>query len=363
MFSITTKDASQSIKLWISLFGVFCLMAGPVQAQDTQSVSGSSQGQGYIFHTEYDPLAPNLVTGRRIDEGADNVLGPYTCNHTFSLNFQGSAEPPAADVEGVCDPASAFVFSYSLNSTAECRLEHTGQIFSPTTDTFVSCIPFTCYGADGLLQAGCTQTNFYTATSMEKDGAFEATSESVEKVTVDEVTFDADRGLVVYRGSITSTGMTDVTFNIPEEDRPARNVVLEVPSGSSTMSGIGIISGWSCLGGDLRAEISDANGVIATFPLPHGTARADTEPVCGHSNTGFSATMNWAHAGAGEKTIRLIQNGEEVASHTFPVVTFDEEFIRGANGMCTVNGFPSAGESVTVEWDQPQQSFVVTEIN
>ena len=34
-----------------------------------------------------------------------------------------------------------------------------------------------------------------------------------------------------------------------------------------------------------------------------------------------------------------------------------------ASGMCRVGDFPGAGHSVTVEWDEPQQSFVVTEIN
>ena len=32
------------------------------------------------------------------------------------------------------------------------------------------------------------------------------------------------------------------------------------------------------------------------------------------------------------------------------------------SGMCSIDDFPGAGHSVTVEWDEPQQSFVVTEI-
>ena len=31
--------------------------------------------------------------------------------------------------------------------------------------------------------------------------------------------------------------------------------------------------------------------------------------------------------------------------------------------MCTIGDFPSAGQNVTVEWDQHQQSFLVTEIH
>ena len=132
---------------------------------------------------------------------------------------------------------------------------------------------------------------------------------------------------------------------------------------ASTVSGIGLISGWSCLGGELEAEISDANGVMTSVPLPHGGSRADTGPVCGDNLNGFSAPMNWTLLGSGEKTIRLMQNGDAVASRDFSVVAFETEFLHGASGMCRIDDFPSAAYSVTVEWDEPQQSFVVTEIN
>ena len=130
------------------------------------------------------------------------------------------------------------------------------------------------------------------------------------------------------------------------------------------MSGIGLISGWSCLGGTLEAEISDANGDMSTVALSHGTSRADTESVCGDRDNGFSATVNWSLFDAGAKTIRLLQNGEEVgAARDFSVVPFGTEFISGASGMCSIGDFPTAGESATVEWDETQQRFVVTQIN
>ena len=102
---------------------------------------------------------------------------------------------------------------------------------------------------------------------------------------------------------------------------------------------------------------------MTSVPLPHGGSRADTGAVCGDNLNGFGAPMNWTLLGSGEKTIRLMQNGEAVASRDFSVVAFETEFVSGASGMCRVGDFPSAGHSVTVEWDEPQQSFVVTEIN
>lgn len=62
--------------------------------------------------------------------------------------------------------------------------------------------------------------------------------------------------------------------------------------------------------------------------------------------------------------MRLIQNGEvQGEPRNFTVVAFDEEFIRSASGMCTVRDFPTSGDSVTLMWSEPQQSFVVTDIN
>ena len=129
------------------------------------------------------------------------------------------------------------------------------------------------------------------------------------------------------------------------------------------MSGIGVISGWSCLGGILEAEFRNADGeVLATFPLGPRTPRADTESVCGDTLNGFSVTMNWNLLGLGAKTIHLIQNGEEVASRNFSVLALGVEFLTGM-WTAAVSDFPTAGQGATVEWDESQQRFVVTEIN
>ena len=74
--------------------------------------------------------------------------------------------------------------------------------------------------------------------------------------------------------------------------------------------------------------------------------------------------MNWnLLRPAGEKTISLIQNGEEMASHTFSVVAFEEEFITGARARVPIKDFPTHGRSVVVEWRESEQRFVITEIN
>ena len=95
-------------------------------------------------------------------------------------------------------------------------------------------------------------------------------------------------------------------------------------------------------------------GSLRAFPFLMVARGADTESVCGNALNGFGATMNWTLLGSGEKTIRLMQNGEAVASRDFSVVAFETEFLGGASSMCSIDDFPSAGQSVAVEWDESQ---------
>ena len=44
------------------------------------------------------------------------------------------------------------------------------------------------------------------------------------------------------------------------------------------------------------------------------------------------------------------------------VATLGQEFLRGVAGECVAENFPSPGERVTLEWQQNQQNFVITDI-
>ena len=85
--------------------------------------------------------------------------------------------------------------------------------------------------------------------------------------------------------------------------------------------------------------------------------------MCGDGDNGFSATFNWNLLGSGEKTARLIRNGEEVKKQTFMVAAFDTEFVTGASGMCTIADFPDAGKNATFVWEQSQQGLVLESVN
>ena len=65
---------------------------------------------------------------------------------------------------------------------------------------------------------------------------------------------------------------------------------LEVPTPNTTVSGIGVISGWKC----------DANGPLTVrfngdtpISLVYGSERTDTRGVCGDTNNGFVTIWNW----------------------------------------------------------------------
>ena len=128
--------------------------------------------------------------------------------------------------------------------------------------------------------------------------------------------------------------------------------MLGVPTPNTTVSGIGVISGWKC----------DANGPLTVrfngdtpIPLVYGSERADTRSVCGDTNNGFVAIWNWGNLGDGQHTAVVYDNGREFARSTFRVVTTGEEFLRGATGTCEIPGFPAPGETARFKWNQSTQ--------
>ena len=367
------------IKFGLSLASVLCLLTGPAWAQEddaestTQTITAGVTGSTSLIF-EFNPDS-GASSARGTSTIMDNVFGSSTCSFAGTNEYIEETEPPAADTTGVCDPASAFIGLYGSYdySRAECQQEDTGQAFTfAVPGTVVACVPYSCYegpltteaGAEFYtFAAGCTYIAFGTTTAMAEDGTWTAETELMQTITIKQSEYDAASGLLVIRSTTTDTGVAEITHTIPEDELPANDVTIEVPGEGSTMSGIGVISGWSCLGGTLMAEFRNAAGeVIGTAPLANGSERGDTESVCGDTLNGFSATMNWNLLPAGAASIHLIQNGEEVASHDFSVLALGVEFLTGM-WTTTVPDFPAAGQNATVEWTESQQRFVVSEIN
>ena len=93
-----------------------------------------------------------------------------------------------------------------------------------------------------------------------------------------------------------------------------------------------------------------------------GTERLDTQAVCGDTDNGFGLLFNWNRLGDGEHTVVALAGGAEIGRATFTVTTLGEEFLRDATGRYVLEDFPIPGQSVTVEWEQSLQNFVITDI-
>src|SRR2546427_1599495 len=132
---------------------------------------------------------------------------------------------------------------------------------------------------------------------------------------------------------------------------------LDNPPDGGKVSGISIISGWKCTAGALTFTID--NGSPGS--LVYGSARGDTQSVCGDSDNGFIAQWNWDLVGPGQHTIRIFDDGVEFAQATFTVTTFGSAFLQGATGTYLLPDFPQTGSSTTVEWEENLQNFVITD--
>ena len=144
---------------------------------------------------------------------------------------------------------------------------------------------------------------------------------------------------------------------------------LENPGPASFQSGIGVISGWVCEADVVEIEMETAGGAVHRYEAGYGTPRADTAmqpdgtPLCGDTDNGFGLLFNWNRLGEGEHTVVALVDGVELGRATVTVTTVgegeDEEFLRDVAGECVVANFPTAGEMVTLAWQETQQNFVI----
>ena len=133
---------------------------------------------------------------------------------------------------------------------------------------------------------------------------------------------------------------------------------LENPAPDSFQSGFGLVSGWVCGAEQVEIEIDGMD----IFEAAYGTDRGDTAEICDDSNTGFGLRLNWNEYGDGEHTLRALADGEEFGRATFTVTTLGETFLTGASGVYDLPDFPEPDTTVTVEWQEASQNFVIIEV-
>ncbi len=135
--------------------------------------------------------------------------------------------------------------------------------------------------------------------------------------------------------------------------------VLENPAPASFQSGIGVISGWVCEADEVLIEI-DGQPIAAA-----GTERVDTLDRCGDVDNGFGLLVNWAEFGAGAHEVVALVDGAELSRATVTVTLVDatEPFVRGLTKRVELPDFPTPDETVTLEWQESQQNFVITGVD
>ncbi len=328
-----------------SVFLAMALVASPVGATP---FTGESSGvfyrtafgvdeRGSLAYVEY-----SIVTS-----GYSTLTGTEQCNTIirYSGNPGPSQHCAATDLE--------FILPSIKTGQVLCQNEDKSStvVLQPIVSGSYSCVPLECLNPDGSLVLGCpttTHTNyeidFGTGIYENSTGSFTVTGTS---------TFDTSA-----TGSVENDTTGDITL---AGGAPSDDVFLDIPVAGSTQSGVGVVTGWSCLGGHLEVEFSEADGTpILTDALPHGAYRPATEGACGDTDNGFSMPMNWGRLGPGEKTLTLYVNGEERVTRNFSVTTFGQEFVTDAGGMCEIADLRD-GQNATFVWQQANQGLVLVE--
>jgi hypothetical protein len=131
----------------------------------------------------------------------------------------------------------------------------------------------------------------------------------------------------------------------------------ESPSENSIQSGIGVIRGWIC---DARQISISLDGGKIQLNAAYGTSRQDTFSVCGDSNNGYGLVFNWNLLSDGSHTMSIIADGTIISTVNFTITTIGKEFFTNLEKQIEINDFPISGESVTVEWSEPDQNFKIT---
>lgn len=132
---------------------------------------------------------------------------------------------------------------------------------------------------------------------------------------------------------------------------------LENPQPGGRESGIGVVSGWHCNAGKIEIELDGAKALAAAY----GTERADTQAVCGKSNTGFSLLINWNNLSAGPHLVRALADGVEFGRASMTTVPIGADFWPGKSGTMRLDNFPQPGKGVIAEWQESKQNFVISE--
>ena len=330
----------------------------PVTYRATQA-DGSALPEWLAFNTETRTFSGTPSTTGRIDirvTATDTAYPPYEVSVTFSLTVRSPVtRPPVTRPPGGGGgggggsrdrhgntPARAT--QVQLGESAPWTASTTGQInTSRDIDYFRLTVPHA-----GVLVVETTGSTDTVGTVWQDDEELDtADSGGTRRNFRLSVRVEAGPVVVAVEGNGARTGAYTLQTILLVG-------FLENPGAGSFQSGIGVLSGWVCEGDEVVIEL---NGVPQ--PAAYGTARLDTQTVCGDTDNGFGLLFNWNLLGDGAYTVVALVDGVELSRTTVTVTTLGEEFVRDVAGECKGANFPKLGETVTLVWQETSQNFVI----
>ena len=339
---------------------------GTLWQNDVVVASGSTSG------TRPDDRLGALVQAGQVVvavQGQGGATGPYDVVVTF---VQGYLENPGADsfqsgvgvLSGwVCEAAGVEIELNGVPQEAAYGTERldTAGVCGDTDNGFGLLFNWNLLRdgehdvvalVDGveLGRAGVTVTTLGEEFLRGVTGMCEAEDFPVVGETVTLVWQQNSQNFVIAGGSPPAGAITGRTS--------ALTGFLENPGHNSFQSGVRVLSGWVCEADTVELEIGTAGRQVAAY----GTERVDTAGVCGDTDNGFGLLFNWNLLGDGEHAVVAYVDEEELGRATVRVTTLGVEFLRGVEGECVVEDFPRLGETVTLEWQQNSQNFVITDV-
>ena len=350
---------------------VFVDTTGGVQTRGTIRQTDVVLASGSTGEQQNERLGARVQAGPVVVavEGQDGATGPYAVEITF---VQGYLENPGADsfqsgvglLSGwVCDadmveielngmPQEAAYGTERLDTASVCRDTDNGfgllfnwNLLSDGEHEVVALV-------DGveLDRATVTVTTLGTEFLRDVTGTCEVADFPTMDETVTLVWQQRQQSFVIVDGPAPA-GPTN-RMGTPGEG------YLENPGPNSFQSGIGVLSGWVCDAETVELAIGTAGRQVAAY----GTERLDTQGACGDTANGFGLLFNWNLLGEGEHEVVAYVDDVELGRATVRVTTLGVEFVLDVEGECVVEDFPMPGETVTLEWQQNSQNFVITAV-
>ena len=141
----------------------------------------------------------------------------------------------------------------------------------------------------------------------------------------------------------------------------ASTLTIDNPADGATVTGADAILGWDCDASTSLLQVQFDTGPL--FTMPGGGTRGDTIGICGDDDNGFAFGWNWALLAAGPHEMKFYKDSVLCHTRTVTVVTLGDEFLTGAAGMCTLEGFPSPNDTVELAWIEARQNFSIVSVD